>query len=236
MMTTYATTIDSPDIDMAEVEGPPARRSRRSHPLDRLASWRVWIASAALFVPFALVFFASSAAFAIPEVEAACGQTPPDMRFYSSGDDVASFLEACGPAGRDAYQSMQLADLVYPTLVGVFLASSLALALRRLSVRHSLRWIAAVPLLAATFDYLENAFAWLAIASYPKAIATSELLGFASAAKTSLSWGAVLSLVACLAALGVRAVLRRARGQHLQPNLTIPASAPHAADKIGVNS
>ncbi|MGH1506466.1 MAG: hypothetical protein ACRBI6_23150 [Acidimicrobiales bacterium] len=213
-MTAHATTLDSPDTDTADVARPSTRHPRRSHPLERLASWRLWIASATLFVPFAFVFFASSAGFAIPEVEAACGQAPPDMRFYSSGDDVVAFLDACGPAGRDAYRSMQLADLVYPTLVGVFLASSLALVLRRLSVRHSLRWIAAVPLLAAAFDYLENAFAWLAIASYPEAIATTELLGFASAAKTSLSWGASLSLLACLAALGVRWVLRRARQQH----------------------
>ena len=138
-MTSSAATAVKPGPDVADNEHQSARHPRRSGALERLAAWRVWIASTALFVPFAFVFFASSAPFAIPEVEAACGQAPPDMRFYSSGDDVVSFLDACGPAGRNAYQNMQLADLAYPAIVGLFLASSLALATKRLSPRRSLR-------------------------------------------------------------------------------------------------
>ncbi len=45
----------------------------------RLASWKVWVVSAVIFVPFAWMFFASSAPFAIPEVEAACGQQQPGL-------------------------------------------------------------------------------------------------------------------------------------------------------------
>ncbi len=172
------------------------------------------------------MFFASPAAFAIPEVEAACGQAPPDMRFYSSGDDIVSFLDACGPVGRNAYQNMQLADLVYPAIVGLFLASSLALATKRLSERNSLRWVAVVPLAATLFDYLENAFAWLAITSYPEAIVTNEVLGLASAAKTSLSWAAGLALLACLAILGVHAVRGRVRRQHQRSNMLTPRLEP----------
>lgn len=229
-MTALATTPISAEPDLAHNERQSALHSKRSGVLEWLASWRVWIASAALFVPFAFVFFASPAAFAIPEVEAACGQAPPDMRFYSSGDDVVSFLDACGPVGRNAYQNMQLADLVYPAIVGLFLASSLALATKRLSARNSLRWVVVIPLVATLFDYLENAFAWLAIASYPKAIVTNEVLGFASAAKTSLSWAAGLALLGCLSILGIRG-LRRQMSQH-QDNQNPPANR-HSAPKMG---
>ena len=78
---------------------------------DRLATWKVWWASAAVFVVFAGVFFASSAPFAVSHVEALCGEAPLDVRFTSSAADVERFLEACGPAGRDAYRNMQVADL-----------------------------------------------------------------------------------------------------------------------------
>ncbi len=218
-MTAQATTTATAEPDVTDNEHQSAPDSRWGGLLEWLASRRVWITSAALFVPFAFVFFASTAAFAIPEVEAACGQAPPDMRFYSSGDDVVSFLDACGPVGRNAYQNMQLADLVYPAIVGLFLASSLALATKRLSARNSLRWVAVIPLVAALFDYLENAFAWLAITSYPEAIVTNEVLGLASAAKTALSWAAGLALLTCLAIVGLHAVRGRARRQHQRSSM-----------------
>ncbi len=180
--------------------------------VDRLASKRLWVLSTALFVPFALVFFASSAPFSIAEVREACGDSPPDLRFFTSGADVDSFLAACGPAGRSTYRNMQLADLFYPAVVGLFLASSLALVIRRLSPPVSAaRWLATIPLLASTFDYLENAFAWIALRAYPDPIRTNDLLGFASAAKTTTSWiGGGLLLVG-LARLGTLAGRRKVR-------------------------
>jgi hypothetical protein len=230
-VTTRATITVRPEPDAADDEHQSVLHPRRSGALEWLASSRVWIASAVLFIPFAFVFFASTAAFAVPEVEAACGQAPPDMRFYSTGDDIVGFLDACGPVGRSAYRNMQLADLVYPAIVGLFLASSLALATRRLSGRNSLRWVAAVPLLATLFDYLENAFAWLAITAHPGTIATNDVLGLASAAKTSLSWAAGLTLLGCLAALAIGAARGRVRHRPERPNMPAPSSSPHSASR-----
>ncbi len=178
--------------------------------LTRLASWKLWIVSAAIFVPFAWMFFASSAPFAIPAVEAACGQAPPDMAFFTSADGVTQFLNDCGPDGRDTYRNMQLADIFYPAIVGVFMASSLSLAIRRLAPRSEWAvWLGALPLASIAFDYLENALAWLAMTSYPDPIATSHLLGLASAAKTTTSWAAGLLLVAALTAIAVQATKTR---------------------------
>lgn len=231
-MTATATKTAKPTPDVAENESQFAQSDQESGVLDRLASWRVWIASAVIFVPFAFVFFASSAPFAIPEVEAACGEAPPDMRPYSSGDDVVSFLDRCGPAGRALYQNMQIADLVYPAIVGLFLASSLALALQRLSPGNTLRWIAVIPLVAALFDYLENAFAWLALTAYPEAIVTNEVLGLASAAKTSLSWAAGLTLLGCLAILGGRMARATARQRRKGTNHRARPSNPHSVHTV----
>ena len=190
----------------------------------RLASWKLWVASAAIFVPFAWMFFASSAPFSIPEVEAACGHAPPDMRFFTTADGVTQFLDDCGTNGRDAYRNMQLADIFYPAIIGVFLASSLSLAIKRLSPRPSRTlWLGALPLAAMAFDYLENVLAWLALTSYPDPIATTHLLGVASAAKTTTSWAAGLLLLAALAAIVVQATRARLSGAN--------TDAPVASDR-----
>jgi hypothetical protein len=177
---------------------------------DRLATWKVWSSSAAVFVVFAGVFFASSAPFAVSHVEALCGEAPLDVRFTSSAADVERFLEACGPAGRDAYRNMQVADLFYPAVFGLFLASSLALALRLLFPgRPSVFGLAAVPLIAAGFDYVENLFAWAALAAFPEPAATNSLLGVASAAKTTLFWFAGALVLLTAGAIVARGVRRR---------------------------
>jgi hypothetical protein len=178
--------------------------------MNRLGSWRVWIVSGAIFLVFAGAFFASSAPFAVPSVENACGQAPLDVRFFSTGGDVSGFLDACGPAGRDAYQSMQVADLFYPLVFGVFMASSIAFALRRLASRRpSVVMLAGVPLIGAGVDYLENIFAWRALAAFPDSARTDSLLGFASAAKTVTFWIAGVILLVAVGALVARLVRRR---------------------------
>ena len=202
----------------------PTRITNDTPFVARLASWKVWVASVALFAPFAWMFFVSSAPFAIPEVEAACGQAPPDMRFFTTADGVTRFLDACGADGRNTYRNMQVADVFYPAIVGVFLASSLCLAIQRLSPRSSRTlWLGAVPLAAMAFDYLENVFAWLALVSYPEPIAATHLLGVASVAKTTTSWTAGLLLVAALAAIVVQATTARLSRAH--------ANAPVASDR-----
>ena len=92
--------------------------------MSRLASWRIVILSGALFVACAGVLFASSAPFAVPTVRNACGAPPPDVRPYSSAADVNRFLDECGEAGRHAYRDLQLADLAYPAVFGLFMASA----------------------------------------------------------------------------------------------------------------
>ena len=176
----------------------------------RLASWRVWMVSAAVFVAFAGVFFSSPASFAIPEVEAACGQAPLDVRLHSTADDVADFLGACGPVGRDAYRSMQVADLFYPLVFGVFMASSLAVVLSRLVPgRPALVGLAGLALVGIGFDYLENAFAWRALVAFPDSPATNSLLGLASTAKTVTFWIVGTLLLVSIGGLVAQRVGRR---------------------------
>jgi hypothetical protein len=177
--------------------------------MGRLASWRAWMVSAVVFVAFAGVFFSSSAPFAIPEVEATCGQAPLDVRFHSTAGDVGDFLGSCGPVGREAYRSMQMADLFYPLVFGLFMASSLAVVLSRLAPDgQALVGLAGLALVGSGFDYLENAFAWRALAAFPDTPSTNSLLGLASTAKTVTFWIVGALLLVSLGALVVQGVGR----------------------------
>jgi hypothetical protein len=189
---------------------PPATRPGRvARAVAPLGTWPVWTVIAAGYLLFAGAFFASSLPFAIPRAEAACGETPLDVRFTSSATDVHRFLEACGPVGREAYRSMQLADLFYPAVFALFLASSIALVLRLLAPdRPRLLALAALPFLASAFDYTENVLAWRALAAFPSPAATDGLLGIASAAKSATSWVAGLALIVLLGALLLGRLLR----------------------------
>lgn len=186
-----------------------AAGTRSDRLFDLLASWPMVTITGAVLAVFGYVFFATSAPFAIPAVEEACGASPLDMRPYSSADDVASFLEGCGETGRQAYRNLQLADVFYPAVSGLFLASALALTLTHLFPRHPrARRLSAVALLGAGLDYAENFFAWRALAAYPDVTASNGLLGIASAAKTAVFWVAGIILIAGLTVL-VGRVLRR---------------------------
>lgn len=192
-------------------------RSDRPEPrlLLRLGTWPVVLASGVALLLAAVLLFASSAPFAIPTVEHACGEAPLDVRTRTSAEEVHEFLVACGPNGREAYRDLQRADLLYPLLVGLFLTSTLALVLRRLAPRRPqivrLAWLG---LLVTALDHLENLFARQALAAFPEPSSTDALLGLASLAKTSVSWLVWSLLLAALLALAARRLVVRSRASN----------------------
>lgn len=177
--------------------------------MGRLASRRLLLSSGAACVVLVGVLFASSGPGSVGAVAARCGQPAPDVRFTSTPEQVQDFLGACGVAGRAAYRDLQVTDLFYPAALGLFLASALALLLPR-AVRASRRVaaLAAVPIAAAAFDYLENLAAWTLLLRYPAPMPwVGRVLGAASAAKQVLTWASVLILTAAL--LGAALARRR---------------------------
>lgn len=179
--------------------------------MKRLASWRLLGITGVVFAVFAALLFASSAPFSISHVQAQCGQAPPDVRFFTSANDVREFMVGCGQAGRSAYRNLQLADLLYPAVFALFMASALAMALSRIVRKESL-WLAAaaLPLIGAGFDYLENAAAWITIFRFPeRSGAAAYLLGVASVAKQTVSWVAGLLLLTVLGYTLARSVTKR---------------------------
>lgn len=192
----------------------------------RLANWPMWVLNAAVFGVFAGVFFASSAPFAVPHVEDLCRQEPPDVRFTSSSADVLGFLTGCGAAGRDAYRFLQVADLLYPTVFGMFMATSMALVMSRLAPRRpALLCLALLPLIGSAFDYLENLCAWLALAAYPNPVPTNSVLGLASAAKNVTFWACGALLLGALGLLLLAQARRRLRPRANRARLDVAGSS-----------
>lgn len=202
---------------------PGHEASKAARAASWLGSWRTLALAAALFFPFAALLFASSAPFSLPTVEEACGVPALDVRFFADSDDVSQFLNSCGETGRDAYRNLQIADLFYPAVFGLFFASALVIvASRAFADRPRFAWLAALPMLGAGFDYIENVLAWRALAAFPDSASSNALLGFASAAKTSSFWLAGISF---LVASGVL-VARRLRLGVLGPDGSRASRAP----------
>ncbi|MCB1272078.1 MAG: hypothetical protein M9942_09440 [Microthrixaceae bacterium] len=74
------------------------------------------------------------------------------------------------------------------------------------------------------FDYLENVFAWRALAAFPEPATTNGLLGLASAAKNVSFWLAGVMLLVGLATLALRPLARRV--------LKLGAQSPFTDDAI----
>lgn len=201
-----------------------------SHAMRKLATWWVLAVTGGVFVVFAVAFFATPLPFSIAHVTSMCGAAPPDVRFYTPADAVTQFLTGCGEAGRDAYRDLQVADLFYPAVSGLFLASALAVVLSRLSRPGSpVIALAALPLLGSAFDYLENVAAWTALLAFPGPAETAtRLLGVASIAKQAVSWASWLLLllaVGCLVTRALRHWHQDSKGR--QRSATGPAAAPN---------
>lgn len=144
----------------------------------------------------------------LPRVAGACGAPAPDTQPFTSPSVFASFLDACGEGGRAAYRDLQLADLLYPAALATFLGSAITFAAGGRGDSR-LAWLPLLPIGSSTADYLENASAWTALATYPDvpAIALAVFSG-AAAVKWTFGWASWLVL---LALLGRRAG-RRLRG------------------------
>lgn len=204
-MSTETLSIEADPIGREPTAKPPTFGTR-------LATWPVLLASGAVFVVFAGIFFLSSAPFSIPTVEAACGASPPDVLVAPNAAEVDGFLAGCGPDGRQTYRNLQLADLVYPAVFALFLASALAMSLGRLAPhRPGLTRLALLPAIGAGFDYLENAVVWRALAVHPDLASTNPLFAWASLGKNLAFWAAGALLMVSVGWLIIRATDRLVR-------------------------
>lgn len=196
----------------------------------RLASRRILLVTAGLYGVCAVAMFLTSLPFAVPVVTARCGAPPPDVRLFTSSAELRRFLIDCGDGGRAAWWHLQLADLVFPMIYGLFLASALALVLTRLSRPGSpVIALAVLPLVGSAFDYLENLAAWAVLAAFPHEVpVAAQLLGVMSTGKQAATWMAWIVLIVALGRLLLHSGRRR-RAARVDPG---PPTSPGARQRI----
>jgi hypothetical protein len=99
----------------------------------------------------------------LPLVASVCGEPPLDGRFLWSASDAMSFAGACGAPGLAAYRQLQLADLIYPALLGSVV------------IGWALHWagpgwgrvvVVALAGLNVVADYTENLGAWTVLVGH----------------------------------------------------------------------
>jgi len=134
-----------------------------------------------------------------------------DVRGFWSRQDAQSLVRACGPAGRNAYVNLQLADVLYPAIAGSALLLVSAALLHRYGPRM---WPLLLPAIATTgLDYAENVAVWTLLLRWPRVdAAVASIGGPVSAAKQALGFVAVGVVFALLALAAVRWVRSRRRG------------------------
>ncbi|RRD57887.1 hypothetical protein EII20_05265 [Comamonadaceae bacterium OH2545_COT-014] len=149
----------------------------------------------------------------VPRLRALAGGLPiVDMLPWYEPAYIAELMARLGAQGRHDYLYRQMPlDMVYPGLFALTYAGLIAFWARALPWPQ-LRLAAALPPLAALFDYLENAAMITLLGAYPAmpgwAMQASPLF---SAAKTAL---VSLSLLACLG-LGTAFAVRKWRARRV---------------------
>ena len=92
------------------------------------------------------------------------------------------------------------------------MASSVALTIAKVAPeRPRLLALAAIALIGSGFDYIENLLEYRALGAFPGRVATTHVLGMASAAKTITFWLAGVGLLGLLVVVGVRQIGARRR-------------------------
>lgn len=162
-----------------------------SHWLYGVSTSRVTLVALAIFILFtSLVLPAQSAA-----MRSEAGS--PDLSFYYTADDLYRMAESYGEQRRRDYVIARFTfDVIWPVVYTFFLATATSWLFQRAFPPDSfLRLMNLTPLLAAFFDFLENASTSWVMLLYPESAGiVAHLAGFFTVAK----W---LLLVDCLALL-----------------------------------
>ena len=148
--------------------------------METLAKFSNWKTLLPLFLIFALFSFYIFPQYQYRMTEAANGPVAPlDTRFSYTVEEARGAFDKLGAAGREVYREVvSRVDMVYPIVYGLLFMLVLAWILKKLTTSSS-SWLflALLPLVGVTFDYLENINTRKLLAQYP------------NLSTASVSWG-----------------------------------------------
>lgn len=136
-----------------------------------------------------------------------------DLNFGNDVTHINNTLFALGAVGRDVYLYVFLVvDTCYAAIYAVFYTSALMFLLQRIMPRQwsqkYIRWVMLLPLMAAVFDWWENASFAFMIVRFPRSV--SSLLAMSTTVATRMKFILVyLSLLIVLGLVVYYTVMRR---------------------------
>jgi len=135
---------------------------------------RIFSLSTGKITLIALIIFLIFSATVLPDQSAkaevyAGDAGSPDLSLFYSPADLYRMAEQFGPQGRQAYIKARFTfDFAFPLVYGVFLLTSIAWLLKRVTSEGSpWRFLVHFPLLGVLFDLLENTTASIVIGHFP---------------------------------------------------------------------
>lgn len=183
---------------------------RISERLHRISTGWVTLAAVVVFALFTALVLPGQASPADTAAEAAGS---PDLSFSYSTGDLYAMAKAYGPEGRAAYvRARYTFDVVWPVVYTAFLVTTISWLARRIASDNNL-WQRAnlIPLLAATFDFFENASTSLVMARYP---ARTPVIAILATVFTPVKWLFVTASLVLLLVFAFAALWRSIRKTH----------------------
>jgi hypothetical protein len=110
-----------------------------------------------------------------------------DTKLFYSEETVYQYISSYGEEGINMYHQVQILDMIYPLIYGIFLASFF--------YRKKLLKLYFIPLLAIVFDYSENISIYFLLENFPKQLPN---LVVASSLATSLKWLSITTSISIL--------------------------------------
>lgn len=127
-----------------------------------------------------------------------CGLTPLDLQGSYTTEEVCTYMEKLGEAGRIFYAKMLLMlDFAFPLSYTLFWSAGFAFLLGRfLPCNSKLMYISLLPFVAGLADWMENLLILSMLFSYPKIVnIVVTLAGVMTSIKDLFMWISLLLLV-----------------------------------------
>lgn len=136
--------------------------------------------------------------------------TPLDLYFSYSPDQVYKYLSGLGAKGRIAYAKMELTtDLLFPVVYSLALTVALVIGARRILPSDSrLQYLLFFPLLIVIADWCENLSLAAVIHAFPDQL---DAVSTAASLFTSIKWTFLILVVMTLVTVGALVVTKQFR-------------------------
>lgn len=179
---------------------------RISRLVERHASRRRTIVLLLAASVFSVVFNFSSLPISVPYFKQTSGQGLLDTRLYYTAHEAFSMIQGYGEAGRRHYLQFLAADMMFIPLYSLGFSMLITSLMAGTGLQRNALLLNLLPLLAGSFDSLEDACILSMLLEYPK---HDSWIGTFSGAATACKWSATLASLLCLAFLAAGRSKRR---------------------------